>query len=106
MTADEIIKAIQGRIITKMMFGEEGKSRAQIEEEAVDEIAAKLRLQPQALKQLSSEAAMPSSEARRSADPQTKIDADFMRAKLMEPLRVELEDLVDYSDEQDLRRSQ
>jgi hypothetical protein len=102
MTAEEILTAVQKRIISKIMFTEAGsKSRAQIEEEAVNEIAAELRLQPKSILK-STETAGPSMVQGDNA--QTKIDADFMREFLMRPIDAsQLDDICDASDE-DLRK--
>jgi hypothetical protein len=97
MTAEEILRAVSDRIMTKKMFGDvDNKSPAEIEEEAITEVAAELKLQPKSIKQSSSEAATPTKA--HSVDTQTKIDADWVRARLMEPLNVEIGDLHEYDD--------
>jgi NADP-dependent 3-hydroxy acid dehydrogenase YdfG len=102
MTAEEILTAVQKRIISKIMFTEAGsKSRAEIEQLAIDEVAAELRMHPKSILK-STEAAAPSMV--QSDNAQIKADASYMREYLMRPIDAsQLDDICDASDE-DLRK--
>lgn len=101
MTADEILKAVQKRVIDLGLFGGLAgvKSRAEIEQQAIDEIAKELKLT--SIPKLPTASPNTNDASRQPDDAQTKADAAFMREYFMRDFPIELiEDLHTYTDEQ------
>jgi hypothetical protein len=99
MNSESILQAITNKVHDLILFG--GLSRDEATAKAIAQVAKEYQLSPTSLPDL------PKAPARsRAVDAQTKIDADFVRTRLLEPLNVEITgfyeegDLADFTDEQ------
>jgi hypothetical protein len=100
MNSQSILQAITDKVHDLIMF--QGLDRDAAEARAISEVAKEYQLAPTSIPDLPKA----TSARSRAVDSQTKIDADFVRARLLEPLGVEITgiyaegDIADFTDEQ------
>jgi hypothetical protein len=100
MNSQSIIAAIESKVTDYILLG--GLSRDEATTKAIAQVAKEYQLSPTSIPELPK--ATPARS--RAVDSQTKIDADFTRGRLLEPLGVEITgiyaegDFADYTDEQ------